>query len=100
MNFRLLAMALCVIAIPPSASAQTSDLAGVARAAGTHDIPGPKMVWLAPWGALTKEHPLRNIIVQQTEGPAASARAGAAKQAKNPTRRGVTVWVETDGTVY
>jgi hypothetical protein len=67
MNFRLLAMALCVLAISPSASAQTSDLAGVARAAGTPDIPGLKMVWLAPWGDLTKAHPWRNIIVHQTE---------------------------------
>src|ERR1700736_1896819 len=97
MNFRLLAMALCVIAIPPSASAQTSDLAGVARAAGTPDIPGLKMAWLAPWGDLTKAHPWRNIIVHQTEGPAGG---GSAEQARNPTGRGVTVWVETDGTVY
>ena len=100
MNFRPLAMALCVIAISPSASAQTSDLAGVARAAGTPDIPGLKMVWLAPWGDLTKAHPWRNIIVHQTEGPAGSARGGAQEQFKNPTRRGVMVWVETDGTVY
>ena len=33
-------------------------------------------------------------------GRAGSARAGAIAQAKNPARRGVTVWVETDGTVY
>jgi hypothetical protein len=38
--------------------------------------------------------------VHQTEGPAGSAHGGAQQQAKNPTRRGVTVWVETDGTVY
>jgi len=38
--------------------------------------------------------------VHQTEGPAGSARGGAQEQSKNPTRRGVTVWVETDGTVY
>ena len=58
------------------------------------------MVWLAPWGEVAKAHPWRNIIVHQTEGPAGSARGGAQAQAKNPTRRGVTVWVETDGTVY
>ena len=58
------------------------------------------MVWLAPWGESAKAHPWRNIIVHQTEGPAGSARGGAQAQAKNPTRRGVTVWVETDGTVY
>jgi N-acetylmuramoyl-L-alanine amidase-like protein len=58
------------------------------------------MVWLAPWGDVAKAHPWRNIIVHQTEGPAGSARGGAQAQSKNPTRRGVTVWVETDGTVY
>jgi hypothetical protein len=58
------------------------------------------MVWLAPWGDVAKAHPWRNIIVHQTEGPAGSARGGASEQSKNPTRRGVTVWVETDGTVY
>ena len=67
---------------------------------GTPDIPGLKMVWLAPWGELAKAHPWRNIIVHQTEGPAGSARGGAQAQSKNPTRRGVMVWVETDGTVY
>ena len=44
--------------------------------------------------------PWRNIIVHQTEGPQGSARYGAQAQHKNPTRRGVMVWVETDGTVY
>jgi len=38
--------------------------------------------------------------VHQTEGPAGSARGGAQEQNRNPTRRGVMVWVETDGTVY
>jgi hypothetical protein len=58
------------------------------------------MVWLSPWGDIAKAHPWRNIIVHQTEGPAGSARGGAQEQFKNPTRRGVMVWVETDGTVY
>ena len=58
------------------------------------------MVWLAPWGDVAKAHPWKNIIVHRTEGPAGSARYGAEAQNKNPTRRGVTVWVETDGTVY
>ena len=84
----------------PPASAQTPDLAAIARSAGTPDIPGLKMVWLSPWGDVAKAHPWRNIIVHQTEGPAGSARGGAQAQYKNPTRRGVMVWVETDGTVY
>jgi hypothetical protein len=100
MNLRLLPMALCAaIALHP-AFAQSPDIEAVARASGTPEIPGLKMVWLAPWGDPAKAHPWRNIIVHRTEGPAGSARGGAQLQAKNPTRRGVTVWVETDGTVY
>jgi hypothetical protein len=100
MNLRRLAIALCAIAFAVPAAAQTPDLAAIARSSGTPDIPGLKMVWLAPWGDLAKAHPWRNIIVHQTEGPAGSARGGAQAQSKNPTRRGVMVWVETDGTVY
>ena len=101
MILRLLVTALCAVAFAMSpASAQTPDLATIARGSGTPEIPGLKMVWLAPWGDVAKAHPWRNIIVHQTEGPAGSARGGAEAQSKNPTRRGVTVWVETDGTVY
>jgi hypothetical protein len=100
MNFRLLALALGAIATFTPASAQIPDLAAIARSSGTPEIPGLKMVWLAPWGDVSKSYPWRNIIVHRTEGPAGSARGGAELQAKNPTRRGVTVWVETDGTVY
>src|SRR5246127_146135 len=99
MKFRLPAMAFIAIVLAPPAAAQ-SDLATLARASGTPDIPGLKIVWLAPWGDVAKAHPWKNIIVHQTEGPAGSAKGGAALQNKNPTRRGVTVWVETDGTVY
>jgi hypothetical protein len=67
MNLRLLAAALCVVAIPVPASAETFDLAGVARASGTPEIAGLKMVWLAPWGEVSKAHPWRNIIVHQTD---------------------------------
>src|ERR1700730_8567027 len=100
MHVRLLAMALGFVAILASAAAQTVDLATIAKQSGTPDIPGLKVVWLAPWGEVSKAHPWRNIIVHQTEGPAGSARGGALEQSKNPTRRGVMVWVETDGTVY
>jgi hypothetical protein len=100
MKLRLLVTALWVAAILAPVAAETPDLAALARASGTPEIPGLKMVWLAPWGELSKAHPWRNIIVHQTEGPAGSARSGAQAQARNPTRRGVTVWVETDGTVY
>lgn len=100
MNTRLLATALGALLHLAPAAAQTPELAAIARASGTPEIPGLKMVWLAPWGDVTKAHPWKNIIVHQTEGPAGSARGGALAQSKNPTRRGVTVWVETDGTVY
>jgi hypothetical protein len=100
MMLRLLAMAFCAMTVSIPASAQTPDLAAIAHATGTPDIPGLKMVWLASWGDVAKAHPWRNIIVHQTEGPAGSARGGAQEQFKNPTRRGVMVWVETDGTVY
>ena len=100
MNLRLLVTALWLVAILAPAAAETPDLAAIARVSGTPEIPGLKMVWLAPWGEVAKAHPWRNIIVHQTEGPAGSARGGAQQQAKTPTRRGVTVWVETDGTVY
>jgi N-acetylmuramoyl-L-alanine amidase-like protein len=100
MNLRWVMTALCAIAFSASASAQTLELDTIARASGTPDIPGLKMVWLAPWGDVANAHRWRNIIVHQTEGPAGSARGGAQQQSKNPTRRGVTVWLETDGTVY
>jgi len=100
MILRLLATALCVIAIATTAAAETPDIATIARGSGTPEIPGLKMVWLAPWGDVAKAHPWKNIIVHRTEGPAGSARGGAMAQAKSPTRRGVMVWVETDGTVY
>src|SRR5258708_550999 len=99
MNLRLLAMALCALAIVTPSSAQTPDLASIARGSGTPEIPGLKMVWLAPWGDVAKAHPWKNIIVHQTEGPAGSARGGAGEQTQNPNRRRVTVLGETDRTV-
>jgi hypothetical protein len=97
---RLLLTALGTGAMVAIAAADPlPDLDAVARAAGTPNIPGLKMIWLAPWGD-PAQAPWRNIIVHQTEGPPGSAHAGALAQAKTPTRRGVMVWVETDGTVY
>jgi hypothetical protein len=99
-SFRLLLSAACVFAMSSLVLAEGPSIEAIARSSGTPDIPGLKMVWLAPWGDVATAYPWRNIIVHQTEGPAGSARGGAALQAKNPTRRGVMVWVETDGTVY
>jgi hypothetical protein len=72
----------------------------LARRSGEPQIPGLTMVYLHPLGSPADAKQWRNIIVHQTEGPAGSAKSMALAQAKNPTKRGVTVWVETDGTVY
>jgi hypothetical protein len=73
--------------------------AQLARASGTPKVPGLNIVYLAPLGD-PKQAPWKNIIVHQTEGPPGSAHAMAKRQAANPKVRGVTLWVETDGTVY
>ena len=84
-------------AVPALCKPSWSELA---RAEGTPQILGLNIVYLTPLGNPTFANPWKNIIVHQTEGPAGSAKNGAAEQAKNPTRRGVTIWVEVDGTVY
>ena len=71
----------------------------VARSPGTPQIPGLEIVYLTPLGNPAAA-PWKNIIVHQTEGPANSARALAQAQKANPGKRGVTLWVETDGRVY
>ena len=74
--------------------------AEMARSPGRPQIEGLNIVYLNPLGDVTQANDWKNIIVHQTEGPAGSARGGAAEQFAHPTRRGVTLWVETDGTVY
>ena len=82
------------------ASAQTdASFAELAKSPGTPQVPGLTIVYLGPLGD-PAQAPWRNIIVHQTEGPPGSARANAVAQAKHPMKRGVTLWVETDGTVY
>lgn len=90
---------LCAVAAPSMAPAQSS-FETAARARGTPDIPGLNMVWLTPWGDRANAREWRNIIVHQTEGPPGSAYRGALAQMERPARRGATIWVETDGTVY
>ena len=94
----ILAGAAVALAAAPPALAQ-SDFATLARSAGMPQVPGVRIVYLAPLGN-PAQAPWRNIIVHQTEGPAGSARAMAERQARNPAARGVTLWMETDGTVY
>jgi hypothetical protein len=72
----------------------------LAKRAGEPQVPGLNIVYLHPLGSPAEANRWRNIIVHQTEGPAGSAKAMAQAQAKDPTKRGVMIWVETDGTVY
>jgi hypothetical protein len=78
---------------------ETPSFSELARSAGEPQVPGLKLVYLHPLGNPGDAN-WKYIIAHQTEGPAGSARSLALAQAKNPTKRGVTLWVETDGTVY
>jgi hypothetical protein len=92
-----IAVGLCLALIAP-AQAQPS-FSEIARSTGMPQVAGLTVVYLSPLGD-PKLAPWKNIIVHQTEGPAGSAHAMAKRQAANPKVRGVTLWVETDGTVY
>ncbi len=100
MRLRKLAALFAFALAGPTAQAQPQpSFCELARAAGEPQVPGLRIVYLTPLGE-PRAAEWKNILVHQTEGPAGSARNGAAEQAANPTRRGVTVWVETDGVVY
>jgi hypothetical protein len=77
----------------------TDELRELAKRPGEPQIPGLNIIYLHPLQD-PAQATWQNIIVHQTEGPPGSAKSMAGAQAKNPTKRGVTVWVETDGTVY
>src|SRR5262245_29553252 len=79
--------------------AHAQPFAELAKSTGTPHVPGLNIIYLAPLGD-PQLAPWKNIIVHQTEGPPGSAHALAKRQAANPKVRGVTLWVETDGTVY
>jgi hypothetical protein len=72
----------------------------VAKLPGRPQIERLNIVYLNPLGDPAHANGWKNIIVHQTEGPPGTARREAADQFANPTKRGVTLWVETDGTVY
>jgi hypothetical protein len=88
------------IAILRGTAQPPATLAEIARLPGRPQIPGLKVVYLNPLGDPNDANRWRNILAHQTEGPAGSARASALAQAANPTKRGVTLWVETDGIAY
>ncbi|MBY0382189.1 MAG: N-acetylmuramoyl-L-alanine amidase [Xanthobacteraceae bacterium] len=71
-----------------------------ARSRGTPDFPGLNIIWITPWGDREDANIWHNVVVHQSEGPAGSAYANALAQAARPGKRGASIWVETDGTVY
>jgi N-acetylmuramoyl-L-alanine amidase-like protein len=70
------------------------------HAPGRPQVPGLRIVYLHPLGEPAAANHWRNIIAHQTEGAPGSAKSLALGQSANPTKRGVMIWVETDGTVY
>jgi hypothetical protein len=102
MTFRIVLLLAWFMAVCPPLAAQTSPSSFeiAARSRGTPDIPGLNIVWLTPWGDLANAREWRNIVVHQSEGAAGSAFRSAVAQMQRPNRRGTTIWVETDGTVY
>jgi hypothetical protein len=72
----------------------------LAHASGRPQIPGLRVVYLHPLGDPAAADRWHNIIAHQTEGPSGATGNLALAQFANPTKRGVMLWVETDGTVY
>jgi hypothetical protein len=95
-----LAMLAPLATVGPGEAEPAKTFRELARSQGEPQVPDLKIVYLHPLGNPADANNWRNIIVHQTEGPAGSAKSMAQAQAKNPTKRGVMVWVETDGTVY
>jgi hypothetical protein len=91
---------IAALSVPLGAWAEGDpDFAKLAKSAGAPQLPGIHIVYLAQLGDPAKA-PWKNIILHQTEGAPGAAKSLAEGQSKNPTRRGVTLWVETDGTIY
>ena len=94
---RLLLIALAVSIAAPARG--DDDFRKLARSSGQPQIPGLRIVYLTSLGDPSKAH-WQNIILHQTEGPPGAAKGMAEAQARHPFRRGVHLWVETDGTIY
>lgn len=101
----LVRFALCVpvlVAVTSAISAVAQDdfqFSRVTRSAGKPQIPGLRIVYLSKLGDPAAA-PWKNILLHQAESWPGSAARLAREQAANPKKRGVTLWVETDGTVY
>ena len=83
-----------------SFAAAEPTFAEIAKLSGEPQVPGLTIVYLHPLGTAPNANGWKHIIAHQTEGPAGSARALALAQFASPTKRGVMIWVETDGTIY
>jgi hypothetical protein len=88
------------VAILQGTAQPPQTLAEMAQLPGRPQIPGLAIVYLNPLGDPGDANRWQNIMAHQTEGPPGSARAAALAQAADPTKRGVTLWVEADGTTY
>lgn len=106
MGTRIVVAWLALCAFANQATAQTittsppTSFEIAARSRGTPDIPGLNMVWLVPWTDLRHARDWRHIVVHQSEGAPGSAWRNAVAQMQRQDRKGVTIWVETDGTAY
>ncbi len=80
--------------------AQPLPFGEIARQSGRPQVPGLNIVYLNPLGPPAAANKWKHIVAHQTEGAAGAARSSAMAQFAKPTKRGVMLWVETDGTVY
>jgi len=75
-------------------------LRDLAKQPGRPQIPGLQIVYLNPLGPVAQANNWKYLLAHQTETPPGTAYRLANAQFLNPTKRGVQVWVETDGIVY
>jgi N-acetylmuramoyl-L-alanine amidase-like protein len=97
---RIILLLLLIGAAPTAAQQGSVSYAELARQSGEPRIPGLTIEYLLPLGNPADTRHWKHIIAHQTEGPPGSARSLALQQFNTPTKRGVTIWVETDGTVF
>jgi hypothetical protein len=94
-----ISMVVALVFAGEAVAGEAMSFAKLAKSSGTPKIPGVHMIYFVPLGN-PAEAPFRNIIIHQTETPPGVVRRLAREQADDPTKRGVTIWVETDGTAY
>lgn len=97
---KVVIVALFALLLSGARPAQSEDLCTLAASTGTPQIAGLTIVYLSPLGDPAQAQHWKHIIIHQMEGPPGSAKHAALAQAKNPTKRGTTLWVETDGTIF